>query len=48
MPDLTLLRYIEAREPERMIEPPTKPQAEVLEAFGGAVVERGVLQRVES
>ncbi len=44
----TLVRYSEAREPERMIETPTKTQAEVLKAFGWAIGERGVLQQAEA
>jgi transposase len=41
------LWYAGRREPQRVIETPTKTQAEVLKAFGWAIGEGGVLQHLE-
>jgi len=41
------LWYAGSREPQRVIETPTKTQAEVLKAFGWAIGEGGVLQHPE-
>ena len=45
--DSVWLWYANRGEPQRMIETPTKTQAEVLKAFGWAIGSGGVLQRLE-
>lgn len=40
------LWYADKRQPERVLDTPTKTQAEVLRAFGWEIAEGGVLHRL--